>query len=251
MSESQLSGVREQLLAIPSTEVDAPQIPVATILQEANDLLTLVRDPKVWSSLEAVGLTTATRDELERMIGATRATQSLWTVSRDRSKSDAQREREERGATLRSDLLAACRFNLRDDRTALATLGAISQGDGVADLVQDLSDLATLIEQRRAAFERDKTFDPSKRAEEARSLSSEIAAGISGERSTSDQTAALELRDRAYTRLDDLVSTVREAGRYAFRSDAKLRGRFVSAFLRRRRKRSGADTAVAPEAADE
>lgn len=251
MSEAQLSAVREQLLAIPSTEVDSPQIPMANVLQEANDLHTLVRDSKVWSALEAVGVTTAIRDELEQMIGATRAAQSQWTVTRDRSKDEAQREREERGATLRSDLLAACRFNLRDDRTALATLGAISQGDGVADLVQDLSDLATLIEQRRAAFERDKTFDPSKRAEAARSLSSEIAAGISGERTTNDQTAALELRDRAYTRLDDLVSTLREAGRYAFREDAKLRGRFSSAFLRRRRKRSGADTAVAPEAPGE
>lgn len=131
-------------------------------------------------AVEAVGMTLAIRDELEQMIGATRAAQSQWTVCRDRSKDEAQRKREESGATLRSDLLAACRFNLRDDRTALATLGAISQGDGVADLVQDLSDLATLIEQRRAAFERDKTFDPSKRAEAARSLSSEIAAGIRG-----------------------------------------------------------------------
>jgi len=205
----------------------------------------LIHDPKVWSALEAVGMTVVIRDELAQMIAATRIAQSRWTVSRDHQKDEAQRECEQRGAALRSDLLAAGRFNLRDDRTAIATLGAISQGDGVADLVQDLSDLATLIEQKRAAFERDKTFDPSKRAEEARSLSSEIAAGTSSERTTTDQAAAVELRDRAYTHLDDLVSTLREAGRYAFRADAKVRGRFVSAFLRRRRKRAAADTAVA------
>src|SRR5687768_11781348 len=138
MSESHLTAVRERLQAIPVTEVDAPQIAISTILQEANDLLTLVRDPKVWSTLEAVGMTAAIRDELEQMIGATRAAQSLWTVSRDRQKSEAQREREQRGAAMRSDLFAACRFNLRDDRTAIATLSAISQGDGIADLVQDL-----------------------------------------------------------------------------------------------------------------
>jgi hypothetical protein len=104
MSETQLTVMRERLLAIPSTEVDAPQIAMATILQEANDLITLVREPKVWSALEAVGMTSAIRDELEQMIGAARAAQSLWTVSRDRQKNDAQREREERGAALRGDL---------------------------------------------------------------------------------------------------------------------------------------------------
>ena len=56
----------------------------------------------------------------------------------------------------------------------------------------------------------------------------------------------VELRDRAYTHLDDLVTSLREAGRYAFRADEKLRKSFVSRYLRRKRKRNAGDTGVAP-----
>jgi hypothetical protein len=44
------------------------------------------------------------------------------------------------------------------------------------------------------------------------------------------------LRDRAYTYLDDLMSELREAGRYAFRKDRALVRRFSSRYLRRRRR---------------
>jgi hypothetical protein len=42
-----------------------------------------------------------------------RNTQSQWTVTRDRSKSAAQKEREARGDQLRRELMAAARWNLR------------------------------------------------------------------------------------------------------------------------------------------
>lgn len=241
MSEEQLAALREQLSAIPSSEVDVPDIPMATVLQEGSDLLTVLRDEKVWSRLLAIGVDADAREALEQALGATRTAQSLWMVTRDRQKSDSQRDRERRGAALRLELLAAGRYNLREDRVALGTLSAIAQGEGVADLIQDLSDLAMLIEQKRQAFERDRTFDASQRCEEARSLSSELSAGTSGERLSGDQATAMELRNRAYTHLDDLVSKLREAGRYAFRADEKQRKNFASRYLRRKRKRSAAN----------
>ena len=39
MSDPELSTLRARLLAIPATEVLAPDLPVAVALQEANDLL--------------------------------------------------------------------------------------------------------------------------------------------------------------------------------------------------------------------
>ncbi len=240
MSEAQLAAVRDRLLALPSEEVDAPDLPMATALQEANDLLTLLREQPVWEKLSAVGVDETQRDELDQAIGAARAAQSRWAVTRDRQKSDAQRERETSGLALRANLLAACRFNLRSDRVAQGTLSAIAQGEGIADLIQDLNDLALLIEQKPDAFARDATFDAAKQVEEARSLASTLAAGTSNERLATDQAQAVDLRNRAYTHLDDLVSSLREAGRYACRADEGLRKRFSSAYLSRRRRRSTA-----------
>lgn len=238
MSESDLTALRDQLRALPSDAVSSPDIPMAVALQEANDLLTLLRDEAVWEKLLTVGVADGQRELLAQAIGAARAAQSHWTVARDRRKSEALQEREARAEKLRSDLLAAGRWNLRNDRVAQGTLSAIAEGDGIADLIQDLSDLAALFERRRAAFENDQSFDASARIEEARSLASELAASTSAARLDTDQAGAVDLRDRAFTHLDALVTSLREAGRYAFREQEEISRRFASRYLRRKRSRS-------------
>lgn len=250
MSEALLSAVRDQLLAIPSDQVYAPEIPMAVVLQEANDLLTLVSEPGVWARLEGVGARANDRESLKGSIGAARAAQSQWTVSRDRRKSDSQQAREARGEKLRLDMVAAGRWNLRDDRVAQGALDAIVEGEGVADLIQDLNDVAALFDQKRAAFANDKTIDLSARIEEARSLADELAAGTSNERLDTEQANAIELRNRAYSQLDQLVSRLREAGRYAFREQEEVRRRFASRYLKRKGQRAkAAPAARADEAA--
>jgi len=248
MSEALLSAVRDQLLALPSEQVEAPEIPMAVVLQEANDLLTLVSEDSVWNRLATVGTKESDRDALRQAIGAARAAQSSWTVSRDRRKSDAQQARELRGEKLRLDLVAAGRWNLRADRVAQGALDAIVEGEGVADLVQDLNDLAALFEQKRAAFESDKSLDLGARIEEARSLAAELAAGTSSERLDTEQAKAVDLRNRAYSLLDQLVSRLREAGRYAFREQEEVRRRFASRYLKRKGQRAKAAAAARNDA---
>jgi hypothetical protein len=240
MTDAALESLRDTLLAMPSEHVDSPPFPMAVILQEANDLLTLVRDPGVWDRLGSVGAQQSDREALAQAIAATRAAQSEWTVARDRSKSSGQAEREQRAYKLRGDLLDAGRWNLRNDRTALGTLSAIAEGEGVADLIQDLNDLALLLEQKQAAFVNDKTFDLATRVEEARSLASELSAGTSAERLDTNQALLVDLRNRAFTRLDALVTSLREAGRYAFRDKEDVRKRFASSYVRRKNRRTAA-----------
>ena len=237
MTDAHLEPLTPLLSAIPAADVRAPNLPVAVALQEAHDLLALVGQEKLRTRLTAVGLKPDLIEALGPALAAARQAQSQWAVIRDRTKTEAQREREERGRELRTQLLAACRWNLRYDPVASATLHAINEGEGLPDLIQDLLDIAHLIDSRPAAFELDTTFDAALQAETARLLAGEIEAGLSGERLRDDQEQARDLRDRAYTHLDEIVDEIRAAGRYAYRNDPDLRLRFGSHYLRRRRAR--------------
>lgn len=236
-----LSALKPTLLGIPAEEVDEPRVPMAIALQEANDLLTLSSEPKIAAELVKVGLNPESIDRLREVLDAAREAQSEWVVSRDASKGQKQVDLERRSARLRAELLSACRWSLREDRVAKGTLSAIAAGRGVADLIQDLNDLAELVTRRREAFKGDSTFDPRRAADEARSLAADLAASTSGERVVKEQLGPKDLRDRAYTLLDDVVAEVREAGQYAFRDDPRLRRQFTSAYLRRRRRRANGE----------
>jgi hypothetical protein len=117
-------------------------------------------------------------------------------------------------------------------------LSVIQEGEGVADLVQDLDDLAMLIVQYLPAFASDQSFDAPARAEEARTLGAEIRAGLSQTRQPGAQDASKDLRDRAFSYLDDLTSRVRESARYAYRKEPAFSARFASAYKRRLRRRA-------------
>jgi hypothetical protein len=236
-----LSTMKSTLLGIAAEEVDEPRLPMATALQEANDLWTLVSDPRIGTALVKVGLNPEAVDRLREVLDAAREAQSEWTVLRDASKSQQQTDLEEEAQRLRAELLAASRWSLRADRVAMAILSAIATGEGIEDLTQDLSDLAELVTRKRDLFATDTTFDARRAADEASALAGKLAAGTSTERLADEQARAKDLRNRAYTLLDDLVSEIRQAGQYAFRKDARLRQEFTSAYLRRRRRRSAGD----------
>jgi len=233
---NELQTLRPILDAIPLSELRRPDLPLSVALQEAHDLSAMLEADDAWSALVAVGLPLRAAADLPLAIAAARQAQSQWVVARDRTKPAAQREREEQGTALRRELSAACRWNLRADEQAQAVLDTIAQGDGLADLVQDLEDLATLIAHHQDHFDGDQTFDAPAQAEAARSLALDIAEGSAQGRASEDQDELRRLRDRAVLHLDRLVSDVRRAGRYAFRDDPRRAGDFSSDYLRRRRK---------------
>lgn len=238
---SALEKLLPLLSEIDTEDLVYPDIPIAVALQEANDLATYLSNKdnaRILAGLLAVGLPGSELPALKRGIEAAREAQSGWVVVRDRKKSQAQQEREAAGTQLRSDLVDAIRWNLRHDRVAQATLDAIQQGDGVEDLIQDLDDLAALAERHHDKFDKDETFDVDAKVEEARSSASAIRAGVSQARSANKPNDAKLLRDRAFTYLDERVSTIREAGRYAFRKEPAVRMRFSSAYERTKRRRT-------------
>ena len=235
---SELDTLRPVLAAIPIDVIREPDIPIVVALQEGNDLHTSIQKDDTWDRLLAVGVPPAALADLPVAVAATRQAQSEWTVIRDRGKPQAQRDRETAGATLRTDLVASCRWNLRANTTAQAVLDQIVQGEGVPDLVQDLLDLATLVERHVDAFASDETFDAPTQAEAARSSAAEISAGLSEGKTPGDHQAAKQLRDRAFTHMDRLVTELREAGRYAFRKEPRRAAAFASEHLRKERKKA-------------
>jgi hypothetical protein len=250
MPNSDLEALRPVLDALPLEDIDEPDLPMSVLLQEAHDLYAIVKDEPVRSALVAVGVEPEQIDTLDNVINATRAAQSQWVVVRDRHKEQAQRDREEQGYTLRGSLLASCRFNLRKRKKAKATIQAIAEGEGLPDLVQDLVDIAQLIDDHRDAFARDTTFDAGTKSEEARTLSAEIQAGLSSERQGETREQSKDLRDRAFTYLNTQVSDLREAGRYRYRDDRQQSAKFASAYERRRRRRARGAEQDAPATGD-
>jgi hypothetical protein len=247
MDDREFESLMEPLLALGADAFEEPRMPMATALQEANDLETLLtEDAAVTPKLLAIGLPKEVVLALGPAVSLAREAQSRWVVVRDRSKPEAQREREARGGALRQELLSAARWNLRDDRASLGTLSAIAEGESLADLIQDLNDLAELIERKRAAFARDETFDVATSVEEARALSSEISAGVGAARLESDAATARGLRDRAYTHMAEVVGEVREAGRHAYRHEPPMQRYFTSRYLERKRRAHAAAQPKAP-----
>ncbi len=242
-----LFALRSELLALPSADVRRPSLPMAVVLQEAHELLVLARRPDVRARLSAVGVPDEALAELEPRLVAAREAQSAWALARDPRKSEEVQEREDQGQTLRRRMVAAARWNLRDDRSAQGTLDGIVEGDSLADLIQDLEDLALLMEQRGEAFAADQTFDPAARGAEARTLAAAIRSDVAARRVLAE-SIDVDLRDRAYTALITRITELRAAGRYAFQDDEKLAPRFASAYVRntnRRRNRASVDATEA------
>lgn len=238
MSQADLDALMSTLASITATEVDEPDLPIAVFVQEATTLADLVKQPAVRAKLVDTGLSATLIDALGPAVGALSAAQAQWQNARGSSKSGALTELEERGYALRDRILGAARFNLRADRKAMATLEIINDGTGVPDLTQDLVDLAELLQIHAAAFAGDATFDPEVSASEASSLANELRQAVAAGKNTTAQAAAVDLRNRAYTHLDDVLSHVRASGRYAYAKDAAMADRFTSEYLRRRRARA-------------
>lgn len=247
----QLDQLTPVLMNLEAADVGRPAIPIAVYLQEAHDMLTFTSDPEVRTALLAVGLSPAVFDNGAEAIAATQQAQSQWTmVRRSRQPENLPTVREE-AQSLRSLVVASIRWNLRSNRTAQAAVDVIVEGDSDADLVQDLHDLAALVTANADAFADDQTFDAAVTAQLARDRSVELRALLSDRASDETERDAVDLRNRAYTHLNSLMTEIRTAGRYAFRDDTDALRRFGSVYARRKRAEQRSATAEPePSSAD-
>jgi hypothetical protein len=241
-----------ELEALEDVQREVGPVPLDAFFKEAAALVHTVGVPEIRAQLLAVGLEEETLEKLPVALTAAQDAQADWVTVKGRSYSNNLVELIATAHAERSDLLAAARFHLREDRVIAETLGAIAEGEGLDDLVQDLFALGRLIEQNLAAFERDTTFDAPTRARGARELAQRLQRTQTEEQFDTLQRQLRDQRDRTYTLLSRLVEETRRTGRYAFRKDPTVVGRFSSAYLvaKNRRLRRAAASAGQGEEAD-
>jgi hypothetical protein len=132
-------------------------------------------------------------------------------------------------------------WNFRGQAAQGEVLSRIREGEGLEDLIADLDALADLCEGNRAAFARDQLFDLEGSITAARQQADALRQVLSSARLDDEQLRARDLRDRAWTHLNGLLTELRQAGRYAWQSDAEMSARFTSPYLRRRPRRRPQD----------
>lgn len=242
MKETEWETVVAEIDGLPADAVEESRVPMPIYLQEANDLQVVTTKPDVRESLIKVGVNKDSLDRFGNVITLVRDRQSNWVVVRDRSKSDAQVQREAEGRTMRSELVQACRWHLRSDSQAQRALDDIMDGDGVEDMIQDLESLGMLVEKHSDAFGVDETWDWKTTVETARALASEIRAGKSEAVADLTHEDAKLKRDQAFTYLHGLVEEIRGGGRWAYRNDNERLTWFGSEYTRRRSRAQRAKT---------
>ncbi|MEW7289949.1 hypothetical protein [Aquimarina sp. 2304DJ70-9] len=212
--------------------VKPPKNPIDNYLQEAENLFVWVQEDK--KALVGTGLDW-NKNVLDLPIrtGACRYAQALWMKERYNQEEAAKawKEKSPKAYEFRNDLLADLRFAFRKRPDLLARVRAIANGEGDADMIQDLMDISVLGKANTPeliAIKYDVT-----RLDLAEQQSDELAdllAKANG--ATLDNSKAKELRDRAYIHLKEVIDEVKDTGKYVFRKNPERYKGYISRYKR-------------------
>jgi len=208
----------EAIKAIADEDTLVPNLPMDTYLQMNETLYHWSLDDA--EDLSAIGITREMLDELAVRNGACRETQSIWNKNYH-SQQEAQKQWNEESPAayeLRDELLHAMRYAYRNDEALMNRVRAIAEGDGHADMIQDLNDLAVLGKENTDPLTA-LNFDL-EMLDTAASLSDQMAtllAEANGDKAIQNESKVI--RDKAYTHVKGLADEIREAGKYLFWKD--------------------------------
>jgi len=216
---------KEQIEAVTLSNLKVPNRPVDEIVERTETLA--VNANKDREALAGAGMDVNLIDQLTPLSGALRYCQALWT-SVYRAREEAKigwLEQSPKGFAMQGDLLHHFSFAYRDRDDILKKVMRIREGASQADMVQDLIELAVLGEKYPEPLVKI-NFDL-ELLTEARTLShslSELLAAANGAEGDDNETKIL--RDKAFTLLNQVDSTIREYGRYVFWKDDEKRDNY-------------------------
>ncbi|MEO7329265.1 MAG: tetratricopeptide repeat protein, partial [Minicystis sp.] len=120
----------------------------------------------------------------------------------------------------RKDAIAALRYYLDDSPSVARKVDEISQGQGFEDLIDDLTQLAAMLESNASALA--KADLPAGAPKRALELAGHLR-GTSLDRSVDPESAqALALRNRNFWWLSDAMDEIGSAGQYIYRNEPML-----------------------------
>jgi len=222
-SENYLAA-KAQAESIPQDKIIQPTVPVKIFSMEAENLgVYAKRDQDL---LVAKGLNPILIDELPYKIDVLKDSQSAWmTVYNAREVTlEEWKIESEKAYAVQRELSHDFRFAYRNDHNIMLQVNRIYDGDGHADLIQDLSDYAALGRANPGPLLA-VNFDLS-RLDLADGLSDSIQkllGQVNGIRTETNKPEKM-FRDQAYTSLKQSVDEIRDFGKYVFWEDeAKLK----------------------------
>ncbi|WP_340154109.1 hypothetical protein [uncultured Marivirga sp.] len=224
MSKENFETLKGTIEAIEPADTKIPNMPVDVYVQEASDLQEWSNEDQ--AQLVEVGVPQAYFDEMEERIGALRYAQSVWNKDRY-TMEEAQQEWEEispQAYDLKNEIEHSFRYAFRKRPDLLNKVSGIEQGTSDSDMVQDLSDLATLGNANLPLLTAI-SFDEAKLDQAANQATelSVLLAKANGERK--EEGSPKITRDKAYTYLKQVVDEIYQAGKYLFwKDEGKLEG---------------------------
>lgn len=237
--------------AIDDDQIKTPNaIPVDVYVQEAENLYHWCQEDK--ELLTGVGLAWELVGDLPVRSGALREAESLWNKERF-SREEAEKvwaQESPQAYALRNELLHHFRFAFRSDEALSGRVSAIADGNGHADMIQDLNDLSVLGKDNQELLAKI-NFDLSlldlaaQKADEMGTLLGETT------RDRADYSAIKKIRDQAYTHLKEAVDEIYTHGQYVFwRTDERYKG-YRSNYVRRVNAKRAAKKANSEEEKEE
>lgn len=211
-------SIKKEIESIDSKDVRVPNVPIDRYLQDSEDLIRVaVEDAQ---KLIEVGLDSVYIKTLDQRCGAVRYLQSDWIKSSTEIKDAMQKwkEKSPEAYELRDNLLHYCRFAFRKDEKLMTVVRKIAEGTSNADMIQDLSDLASIGNNNKELLK--KVNMDMKLLDSAEVLSDEMADLLAASNYAKDGgSKAKHIRDKAYTYLKEAVDEIREHARFVFHKD--------------------------------
>lgn len=228
--QSDYEAWKERINAVISKTVKTPNMPVDTCCAQAETIAAEATKDK--ELLTNAGLNPVLIDELVPLSGALRYCQAQW-MSEFRARQDAQKEWLEKSPDayeLRDELLHHFSFAYRDYPDIKKKVARIREGGSHADMIQDLLELGVLGEKYQEPLTAI-NFDINLLSE-AKNRSKEMALLLATDNGSKDDSSATkQLRDQAFTLLDEHMTTIREYGRYVFWRDEERKEKYLSDYM--------------------
>ncbi len=233
MSKENYDAKLNVLESLSQELVKAPSQPVDVTVQEAENLFIWAQEDKKILLSKGLEWDMYVKD-LPVRTGACRYAQALWTKERYSQEEAAKTWRKEspKAYEFRNDLLADLRFAFRKRPDLLSRVRAIADGEGDANMIQDLMDISVLGKANVTELEKIK-YDLRRFniAEQKSDSLAELLAKANG--ATLDNSKAKEVRDRAFTHLKEAIDEIRDTGKYAFRKDPERFKGYISRYKRK------------------